>query len=139
MADKPEDLKRQISEQIAAARQKLDMLQREIKDMHEEDMAAFRERQSEARARLDEQKSRAQQLQDRITNWKNEKQAHTIEAIASWQERRELEKLQKRADRARDYALDMVAAAASDFEEAEQAVFEAISARLEAEQALDNA
>jgi BMFP domain-containing protein YqiC len=59
MAETSEDLRRQISEQIEAAKQKLDLLQREITDMHEEDMAAFRDRQTEVRERLDQQKSRA--------------------------------------------------------------------------------
>lgn len=136
MADKSEDLKRKISAQIDAAKEKLDALKRDIASMHEEDMAALRERQSEFRDRLEQQQSRAQQLQARITSWKNEKQAHAINALAAWKEQREIEKLQKHAERARDYALDMVAVAANDFEEAEQAVFEAIAARLEADQAL---
>jgi chromosome segregation ATPase len=136
MADTSEDLKRKIAEQIDAAKQKLDMLKRDIEGMHEEDMAALRERQTELSARLEQQKSRAQQLQARITNWKNEKQAQTVDAIASWKRKLELEKLQKHAARAEDYALDMVTVAANDFEEAEQAVFEAIAARMEADQAL---
>jgi hypothetical protein len=60
--------------------------------------------------------------------------AHTRDTIASWKEQRATEKLQKRAERAEDYAVDMVTMAASDFDEAEQAVFEAIAARLEADQ-----
>ena len=136
MADTSEDLKRKIAEQIDAAKQKLDMLKRDIESMHEEDMAALRERQTELRARLEQHKSRAQELQARITNWKNEKQAQTVDAIASWKRKLELEKLQKHAERAEDYALDMVTVAANDFEEAEQAVFEAIAARMEADQAL---
>jgi len=100
MADTSEDLKRKIAEQIDAAKQKLDMLKRDIESMHEEDMAALRERQTELRARLEQHKSRAQELQARITNWKNEKQAQTVDAIASWKRKLELEKLQKHAERA---------------------------------------
>ena len=61
--------------------------------------------------------------------------AQTRETISSWRERRETEKLERRAERAEDYAVDMVTVAADDFDEAEQAVFEAISARMEADQA----
>jgi hypothetical protein len=46
-----------------------------------------------------------------------------------------MEKLQSRAERAEAYAVDMVTVAAVDFDEAEQAVLEAIAARYEAEQA----
>ena len=136
MADKSEDLKRRISEQIDAAKEKLDMLQRDIAGMHEEDMAALRDRQTEIRGRLEQHKSRARELQDRITSWKNEKQEQAVDAIASWKQKLELEKLQRHAERAEDYALDMVTIAANDFEEAEQAVFEAIAARMECDQAL---
>jgi len=136
MAETSDDLKRKISEQIEAAKQKLDLLQREIAGMHEEDMTALRERQTEMRERLDQHKSRAQQLQARITTWKNEKQEQTVDAIASWKRKLELEKLERHADRAADYALDMVTQAANDFEEAEQAVLEAIAARMEADQKL---
>ena len=136
MADKSEDLKRRISEQIDAAKEKLDMLKRDIASMHEEDMAALRDRQTEIRGRLEQQKSRARELQDRITSWKNEKQEQAVDAIASWKQKLELEKLQRHAERAEDYALDMVTIAANDFEEAEQAVFEAIAARMECDQAL---
>lgn len=136
MADKSEDLKRKIAEQIDAAKEKLDMLKRDIAGMHEEDMAALRDRQTEIRGRLEQQRSRARELQGRITSWKNEKEAQAVDAIASWKQKLELENLQRHAERAEDYALDMVTIAANDFEEAEQAVFEAIAARLEADQAL---
>jgi FtsZ-binding cell division protein ZapB len=139
MADTAEDVKRKLSAQIDAAKEKLDLLKRDIAGMHEEDMAALSQRRSEIGQRLDQQRSRAQQLQEKITSWKNEKKAHTLEAIAAWQERQELEKLEKRAERAADYAADMVTIAANDFEEAEQAVCEAISARLEASQAFTSA
>jgi TolA-binding protein len=111
------------------------MLKREIAEMQEEDMATLRQRQSDIRARLDQQKARAQELRAKIASWTDEKRQHTVDAIASWKRRQELEKLQRRAERAEDYAVDMVTVAANDFDEAEQAVFEAIAARLEADQA----
>jgi TolA-binding protein len=136
MADtSSEDLKQKLGQHIDAAKEKLDSMKRDIAGMRDEDMETLRQRQSEIRARLDQQRSRAQQLREKIANWTSEKRAHTIDAIAAWQERQEIEKLQKRAERAADYAADMVTVAANDFEEAEQAVCEAISARLEAEQA----
>jgi chromosome segregation ATPase len=137
MADtSSEDLKQKISRQIDAAKEKLDMLKREIAGMRQEDLATLRQRQSDIRARLDQQKARAEELRAKIASWADEKRQHTIDAIASWRQRQELEKLQRRAARAEDYAVDMVTVAANDFEEAEQAVFEAIAARLEADQAI---
>jgi|KBSMisStaDraftv2_1062788.scaffolds.fasta_scaffold290486_2 predicted RNase H-like nuclease (RuvC/YqgF family) len=136
MGDTAETVTQKLSQHIDAAKEKLEGLKRDIVDMHKEDMETLRQRGSEMRARLDEQKSRAQELQAKLTNWRDEKRAHTLDAIASWQRQNEIEKLQKRADRAADYAADMVKVAADDFEEAEQAVLEAISARMEADQSL---
>jgi tellurite resistance protein len=75
-------------------------------------------------------------LQSKIATWKNERRNRAIDAITSWEQRREIEKLQAHAQHAEDIALDMVSVAAHDFEEAEQAVLEALAARMEAEQAL---
>ena len=133
------DLKQKISEQIDAASAKLEALKRDLASVHEEDMAALQEHQKDIRARIDQQKERVRQRQSDIARWKSEKVAHTQEAIASWKQRREVEKLEARADRAKDYALDMVSAVVYDFEEAEQAVYEAVAARLEAESAVSAA
>ena len=139
MESEAADLKQKISQQIDAARAKLEALKGDLSSIHEEDMAALQEHRNDIRARIDQQKERAQQRQSDIARWKSEKVAHTQEAIASWKERRELDKLEVRAERARDYALDMVSAVVDDFEEAEQAVYEAVAARLEAESAVSAA
>jgi chromosome segregation ATPase len=139
MESEAADLKQKISEQIDAAREKLEALKLDLASVHEEDMAALQEHQNDIRARIAKQKERVQQRQSDIARWKSEKVAHTKEAIASWKQRREVEKLEARAERAKDYALDMVSAVVYDFEEAEQAVYEAVAARLEAESALSGA
>jgi uncharacterized coiled-coil DUF342 family protein len=135
MSESTGTLKQKLSQHIDAARGKLDAIQRELGSIHEEDMATLKERQDEVRARLDQQRSRAEKLQSDITSWKNEKVAHTQETIASWKQERELRKLEARAERARDYAIDMVSAAAYDFDQAEQAVLDALTARIEADRA----
>ncbi len=139
MAPETANLKQEISQQIDAARAKLEALKSDLSSIHEEDMAALEEHRNDIRARIAEQKERARQRRFDIARWQSEKVAHTREAIASWKERRELDKLEVRAERAKDYALDMVSAVVDDFEEAEQAVYEAVAARLEAESAVSAA
>jgi SMC interacting uncharacterized protein involved in chromosome segregation len=131
-----EELKQKLNQQIDAARGKLDALKKEIVSMHEGDMETLREKQDELRTRLERQKDQARQIQAAIAKWKDEKVAHTKDAIASWRQRRELAKLQDRADQAEDFAVRMVNLAAIDFEEAEQAVLDAVSARFDAESAI---
>jgi hypothetical protein len=128
-----EELKQKLNQQIDAARGKLDALKKDVVSLHEEDMEDLRQKQDEIRARLDRQKDQARQLQTAIATWRQEKIAHTKDAIASWRQRRELEKLQERAKRAEDFAVRMVNMAAMDFEEAEQAVLDAVAARFDAE------
>jgi regulator of replication initiation timing len=134
-----QDLKQKLSRQIDTTREKLEALKKEIAGMHDEDMEALRQKQENLRQRLDEQRAKAEQLQSDIEKWRDEKVAHTQEAIGSWRQRRELKKLQHRAERAEDYALDMVTYTAFDFDEAEQAVLDAIAARFEADTALSAA
>ena len=130
-----DNLKQKLAQQLDAARNKLEALKKDIVGLHEEDMDALRKRRDELERRLDGQKDRARKLQADLASWRDEKVAHTQEAIGSWRKRRELEKLQSRAERAEDYAVDLVTAAALDFEEAEQAVLDAIAARFDADSA----
>lgn len=131
-----EELKQRLSQQIDAAKRKLELLKRDIGELHADDMEALSERQREIGVRLDQQRSLAQQLQARISTWKSERRERAVDAITSWEQRREIEKLQAHAKHAEAIAIDMVNVAAHDFEEAEQAVLEALTARMEADQAL---
>ena len=135
MGDTSEELKQKLSRQIDAAKERLEALKRDVQDIHAEDMATLSQRQSEIRDRLDEQKAQGEQLKQKIASWKNEKVSQTRDKVASWKEQRATDKLEKRAERAEEYAVDMVAIAVGDFDEAEHAMFEAIAARLEADQA----
>lgn len=132
MSETAEALKQKLEKQIDAASAKLEAMKREISSIHEEDIATLKQHQDEIQARLDQQKSRAQQMRDDMASWKNEKVSHTKEAVASWKQKREVRKLEDRAERAESYAIDMVTYAALDFEQAEQAVLDALAARLEA-------
>jgi hypothetical protein len=136
MSGASDELKQKLSQQIDAAKRKLELLKRDIADLHAEDMAVLRERQSEIRERLDQQRSRAESLHSKIAGWRSETRTRAVDAITSWEQRREIEKLEAHAKRAEDIALDMVSVAAHDFEEAEHAVLEALAARMEADQAL---
>lgn len=127
-----DDLKRKLNERLDAARGKIDALKKDIVSLHNEDMEELREKQEEIDRRVGNQKESVRKLQADIASWKAERVAHTKEAIGSWRQRHEVQKLQRRADRAEEYALDLVSVAALDFEEAEQAVLDAMVARFDA-------
>ena len=132
-ATNSKDLKAKLSQHIDAARAKLDALKADIAAMHDEDVEALRAKREELDKRLAGQKEQAKRLQADIASWKEEKVAHTQEAIGSWRKTREVQKLESRAERAEEYAIDMVAVAAYDFEEAEQALLDAVVARRDAD------
>ena len=128
-----EELKQKLSEQIDAARDRLHEMKNELQQLKDEDRESLRHMSDDIRNRLEQHTERARQMRADIANWQKEKVTHTREAIASWQQRREIRKLQNRAERAEEYALRAVTIAAFDFEEAEQAVVDAVAARLDAE------
>ena len=127
-------LKQKLSQHIDAAKTKLDALKKELADIHDEDMQALQEHQKEIRERLEQQKEQVREMQSNMATWKQEKVAHTKDKISGWRQQREVDKLEARAERAEAYAVDMVSIAAFDFDEAEQAVLEAVAARYDAEQ-----
>jgi peptidoglycan hydrolase CwlO-like protein len=130
-----ETLKQKLSAHIDATTTKLNALKKELAGMHQEDLKALNEHREQIRQRLDQQKERIRKMQADMDSWKQEKVAHTKEAVGSWRQRHEIHKLEARAERAEEYAVDMVTVAALDFDEAEQAVLDAVAARYEAGQA----
>jgi hypothetical protein len=136
MGGAAEELKEKLSQLIDAVSRKLDLLKKDVSELHGGDMAALSERRNDIRARLDQKRSLEQTLQSKIAEWQGEKRERAVDAITSWEQRREIEKLQAHAQRAADTAVDMVNVAAHDLEEVEHAVLEALAARMEADQAL---
>jgi hypothetical protein len=126
------ELKQKLQKGIEEARQRTDELKRELDAMQADDKEVLRQLRERARERADGYKQNAQELRANADAWRRERASHTSEAIASWKQRRELNKLQKRAERAEDYAADAVAIAIMEIDAAGEAMFEAVDARLEA-------
>jgi hypothetical protein len=67
-----------------------------------------------------------------IKAWADEKKSATSDKVAEWKAKRELSKLQGRADKAERYAAAASAVAVAAFDEAEEAALEAWLAREDA-------
>ncbi len=134
-APKTSELKKRLQHQLDEAKQRLDNARQDIADLHEADKAALRAKATEVQERIDAQKQRAQQLQQQVSSWMAEKKQHSDEAIASWREKRQIKHLEKRADRAEEYAVNAVIVAMMDADDAELAVLDALDARLDVEEA----
>ncbi len=130
-----DELKQKLQQHVDTARRRLDELKQGIASLGEEDREALQEKSEEIHKKVEAQKERARQLRADLESWERERVSHTKEAVTSWRQRREIRKLQSRADRAEDYAVSTIVIAAMDADEAEEAVLDAISARLDAEAA----
>ncbi|QOL25015.1 hypothetical protein LP316_11955 [Thalassotalea sp. LPB0316] len=88
---------------------------------------------------IKEQEAKAKQLQQDIENWAADKKEHTQETISSWKKKREIAKLDRRAEKAQKHAAHCVERAVVHVVAAEYALLEAISATIEAEEAREEA
>lgn len=128
-------LKQKFQGKVDDARKKLDEMKDEITSVLEHDRQELSKRRDEIHQRVEEQGKRIQELRNNLKEWQQEAVTHTKEAIASWRQKLEVDKLRKRADRAEDSAVDALYIAALDVDAAEEAVLDAISARIDFETA----
>ncbi len=94
-----------------------------------------RERLGEVQQKLLAQKDRVDQTRANLKAQAEQKLTETREAINQWKANREARKLNARADRAEAYAVVALEVAGFAIDEAEEAVFEAVLARIDAETA----
>ena len=77
------------------------------------------------RKRIDQGRTRVSAARADVASWVDDNNAITIDAIAVWKTKRDVEKLQDRADKAGRYAAATVQIATAAIDEAEQASLEA--------------
>lgn len=65
-----------------------------------------------------------------------EKQAEVQSKVEEWKVKREIGELNRRAERAENYAASVVVVAMAAIDEAEEAILEAMAARLDADKAI---
>jgi hypothetical protein len=130
-----DELKQKLQQHVDTARRRLDELKQAIVRLRDEDQEAVQEKSEEIHKQVEAQKERTRRLRADVETWRREKVSHTKETVASWRQKHELRKLQSRADRAEEYAVNAIFIAALDADEAEEAVLDAVSARLDAEAA----
>lgn len=87
-----------------------------------------------AKADFDARKHEAEEVHNRIKANIEEKKSETEAKIEEWKHQREVKKLEKRAERAENYAAERTWLAMLTIEEAEYAALEAIAARIEADE-----
>jgi len=83
--------------------------------------------------RAEQERAKMAAAQTEVKNWASEQKTITAEKIAEWKAKREIAKLQGRADAAERYAAAAAVVAEAALDEAEQASLEAWLARHDAD------
>jgi len=97
--------------------------------------ADLQAKRDKARADFESRKREAEQAQARVKTMIEEKRAETAADVEAWKQGREVNKLERRAQRAEDYAATQAWFALVAVEDAEYAMLDAVVTRIEADEA----
>jgi chromosome segregation ATPase len=89
----------------------------------------------QARARIHTQKERIEKTRAELKTWAEQKKAETQAMVREWKAKRETKRLNARADLAEAYAEAAVAIALFSIDEAEEAILDAVAARMDSDAA----
>lgn len=135
MNDKVEKLRSELKEHLESVKARLDSAKDQLESAAQETSDSIDAKKEDIKAQLSEQKQKLAAARQQADEWVEAKKAETGEKIEAWTQNREIEKLEKRADRAEDNAAAAIVIAAYAADDAECAILEAIGARLLAEDA----
>ena len=94
---------------------------------------ALHKQLEQAQQKVDSQRQAIAKARASVQNWADQNKTEVKASVEQWKVDHEGKKLANRADRAEEYATAEIMVALSSIDQAEQAVFEAIVARLDAE------
>jgi hypothetical protein len=114
---------------------RLQSVKSSIETLPEEAEKALRDKLARAQTKHQAQKERVKQTRANLEARAQQKVAETKEAVSEWKAKREIRKLNARADRAEVYAADAIDFALASIDEAEEAILEAVVARIDADAA----
>ncbi|HIK14710.1 MAG TPA: hypothetical protein IGS53_05380 [Leptolyngbyaceae cyanobacterium M33_DOE_097] len=106
-----------------------------IESASQESQAVVESKLKAVKAKLETKRQDFNTYRLELKKQAEEKQSEILSKIDNWKTNRELEDLNRRADLAEEYAVRGVAVAMAAIEEAEEAILEAIAARLNAHNA----
>ena len=90
---------------------------------------------AQVQGRIEQDRAKVSAARVKVKDWVESRKTATTDRVAEWKAKREITKLQNRADEAEAYAAAAICAALSGVDEAEKAVLEAWLARLDADSA----
>lgn len=124
-----------LRERLNALEGRIQSVKTDVKALPAKAEKALREKLDEARTKIQAQKARVEKARLDLKTRADQKVAETVEAINEWKAKREVRKLNARAERAELYAEAAMVLALASIDEAEEAVLDAVAARKDADAA----
>jgi hypothetical protein len=136
MSEKLEALRSKLHGNLDSGIDKMEKIQNFISTDIAESEGAVQAKLDEAKAAGASAKQKAVDAKNHLKNLAEEKKLETEAEVAGWKAARELKKLEKRAERAENYAETCIVIALCAISDADEAVLEAIAAQMDVEAVL---
>ncbi len=123
----------QLHDNLEAIEERTNQFRKNIQAVPKKTQAEIQIKLDEAKAALDAKKHEFDEYRSKLQTQFDEKEADVLSTVEQWKSSREVKKLAHRAEKAESYATTSTVLAMAMMQEAEKAILEAISARLDAE------
>jgi hypothetical protein len=128
-----DELGKKLHAKLDSSIDRLKAAKTHLEGVHKETEAAIQTKLKAAKETLEAKQQEAAAAKARMEEYVAAKKAETQDAIAEWKANRDSKKLEKRAERAQNYAEACIAVALCSAEEAQVAILEAVAARRDAD------
>jgi hypothetical protein len=124
-----------LRDRLNALETHVETLKSNVQKLPKQGEQALQNGLKDVRSKIEAEKKKVEQAQASLKTRVEQKMGQAKEAIKGWKAKNEVSKLNSRADRAEQYAADAVYIAIAAVDEAEEAILDAITARMDAETA----
>ena len=135
MSIKIDELGKKLHAKLDSGIDHLKKAQDSLENLQKETKSAISSKLEAATETVNEKKQDAKATKDKIEEFLEEKKTETTTAVNDWKVERNLKKLEKRAERAAKHAESCIELTLYYSQEAEVAIFEALAARMDLEDA----
>jgi hypothetical protein len=128
-----DNFNRQLHHKIEEVEDQAKSLKESMQSSAKKTRSEIQVKLEDAKTKLNAKKQEFDEYRSKLKTQFEEKELEVKSDVEKWKEDREIQKLDHRADRAEDYAATAIVVAIASMQEAEAAIFEALSTRGDAE------
>ena len=135
MSEKVDNFCNDLRDHLNAVEERLDHAKANVQSAADEGREAVEAKKKKIEADFATKKDKVEDAKAKAKDWVDRKKAELEMDLDEWIAKREIRKLEKRAEHAEDYAVAAVNVAAAAVEEADYAILDAIASRMIADEA----